>query len=186
MTTYAFQPDVQELRHDWLWFLVLGIMLIIVGMFAIASAVVATFASVVFLGWLLIFGGVMQLVYAFRMRARQHLFMQLLLGVLALVVGFMLITHPGAGALTLTLALAIYFVVSGAFRIGAALGVRYPHWGWSLVSGIVTFVLGVLLWWRLPVIAFWFLGFAVGVDMILHGWSWITLSLLARRADVPA
>ena len=82
---YSFQPDIQELRHDWGWFLVLGIVLIIIGVLAIGSAAIATFASVVFLGWLLIVGGIMQLVYAFRMRARHHLFLQLLLGILSLV-----------------------------------------------------------------------------------------------------
>lgn len=177
---------MQELRRDWGWFLALGILLIVIGFLAIGSAVVATLASVVFLGWLLIIGGVMQLFYAFRMRAQHHLFLQLLLGVLSLVVGIMLIAKPGAGAVTLTLALAIYFTVSGAFRIGAALGLRYPHWGWSLLSGIVTFVLGVILWWQWPVASLWFLGFAVGLDLILHGWSWIALSLAAHRVEARA
>jgi uncharacterized membrane protein HdeD (DUF308 family) len=83
--------------------------------------------------------------------------------------------------LTLTLVLAVYFIVSGAVRIGAAWGVRLPHWGWHLFSGIVTFALGAILWWRLPVVGLWFIGFAVGLDMIFHGWSWVALSLVARR-----
>lgn len=181
-----FHPDLPELRRDWGWFLALGILLIIVGLIAIGSAFIATFVSVVFLGWLLIIGGVMQLFSAFKMRARQHLFLQLLFGILALVVGILLIANPMSGALTVTLVLAIYFIVSGAFRIGATLGVRYPHWGWYLFSGIVTFVLGVILWWRLPVVGLWFLGFAVGLDMIFHGWSWVALSLIARRSAATA
>lgn len=183
MATSAVQFDAAELGHDWKWFLVLGILLIIVGVLAIGSAVVATLVSVVFLGWLLIIGGIMQIIAAFGVRERHHhLFLQLLLGILSVVVGFLLVRDPATGAVSLTLILAVYFVVSGAFRIGASIGRHYANWGWSLFSGIVTFVLGVLVWWQLPVIAFWFLGFAVGLDMILHGWSWITMSLVARRA----
>lgn len=176
--------DVQEIRREWGWFLALGILLIAIGALAIGSTFMATLISVLFLGWLLIIGGVVQLFSAFRMRAQRHLFLQLLFGLLALVVGIMLIARPAAGAVTVTLVLAIYFVVSGAFRIGAALSIRYPNWGWHLFSGIVTFVLGAIVWWRLPLIAFWFLGFAVGLDMLFHGWSWVMLSLVARK--VPA
>lgn len=186
MATSALQFDPAELRHDWKWFLVLGILLIIVGILALGAAVIATLISVVFLGWLLVLGGIMQIIAAFAVRERHHhLFLQLLLGILSVVVGFLLVRDPASGAITLTLILAVYFVVSGAFRIGASIGRQYANWGWQLFSGIVTFVLGVMIWWQLPGIALWFLGFAVGIDMILHGWSWITMSLIARRA-VPA
>ena len=173
--------DVQELRREWGWFMALGILLIVIGVLAIGSAFIATLVSVLFLGWLLIIGGILQLFSAFRMRAHRHLFLELLFGLLALVVGIMLIARPAAGAVTVTLLLSIYFIVSGAFHIGASLGVRYANWGWRLLSGIVTFVLGVILWWRLPLIAYWFLGFAVGLDMLLHGWSWVMLSFMARK-----
>lgn len=183
---HFFLPDVQDIRRHWGWFLALGILLIIVGFLAIGSAFVATLVSVLFLGWLLIIGGVLQLFSAFGVRAHRHLFWELLFGLLALVVGIILIARPAAGAVTVTLVLAVYFVVSGAFHIGASLRVRYPNWGWRLFSGIVTFVLGVILWWRLPLIAFWFLGFAVGLDMLLHGWSWVMLSFMARKVPATA
>lgn len=180
--THVLLLDVQEIRREWSWFLALGILLIVVGFLAIGSAFIATLVSVLFLGWLLIIGGIFQLFSAFRLRAQRHLFLELLFGLLSLVVGIMLIVRPAAGAVTVTLVLAIYFVVSGAFHIGASLGVRYPNWGWHLFSGIVTLVLGVILWWRLPLVAFWFLGFAVGLDMLFHGWSWVMLALVVRKA----
>jgi len=105
-------------------------------------------------------------------------------GILYLVAGIAIAESPGKSAAILTLFLASMFIVAGAFRAVAALAVRFPHWGWSLLNGIVTLLCGVVIFRHFPESALWVIGVLVGVDMILHGWTWIMLSLAIRNIPV--
>jgi uncharacterized membrane protein HdeD (DUF308 family) len=78
--------------------------------------------------------------------------------------------------------MAAYFLVAGAFRIFASLSTRYEHWGWSLLNGVVTFALGILIWAWWPGSALWVLGVFIGIDLIFSGWTLISISLIARQA----
>jgi uncharacterized membrane protein HdeD (DUF308 family) len=81
----------------------------------------------------------------------------------------MLIRYPVVGAETLTLVLASFFIVSGLFRaIGFSMA-KFPRWGWAVFSGIVTAVLGVMLLVQIPVSGIWFIGFAIGLDLVVDG-----------------
>jgi uncharacterized membrane protein HdeD (DUF308 family) len=88
------------------------------------------------------------------------------LGILLIVLG---ITHPVAGALAWTLLFATFLTVIGLFRLAAAIWLRYRSWGWAVLDGIVTLVLGLLLWAGLPWSGLWFLGFALGIALLLRG-----------------
>lgn len=170
-----------QLRHHRAWFLGLGIVLVILGVIAIALAVLTTIVSVVVFGWVLVIGGIVEIVHAFRTHRWGGLFLHLLTGLLGVVVGLMFVRHPLAGALTLTLILGGFFVVEGVFRLVGALYLRFPQWPWVLVSGVITALLGMLLILQWPVSALWFIGFAVGVDMIFRGAAWTTLAVVAGR-----
>jgi uncharacterized membrane protein HdeD (DUF308 family) len=164
-------------RKEWGWLLALAIALIVLGAAAIIYEFASTIASVVVLGAILIVAGVVQLVAAFQARGLGHVVLYLLLGALELVVGCVLMKHPGAGALSVTLVLSAYFMFSGLFRIISSPLLQFPQFGWSIVSGLITFVLGILLWAEWPISAVWFLGFAVGVNFILLGISWGAVAL---------
>lgn len=100
----------------------------------------------------------------------------LLSALMRLLTGYLLVRYPGAGAFGLTLALASFFIVSGIFRaIGAGM-LKFPAWGWSVVSGIVSLVLGVAILGEMSVASLWFVGFAIGIDMIIEGASLVSLS----------
>ena len=90
-------------------------------------------------------------------------------------------TSPVDSALVLTLLLAVYFMVIGIFRIVASLTMRFPNWGWVLFSGIVSFILGVLTKQQWPLSGLWIIGLFIGIDMIFSGWSYVMLSLAARK-----
>ena len=77
--------------------------------------------------------------------------------------------------------MAAFFIIAGLFRIVATLVIQFPYWGWSLVNGIVTFLLGMVIYHHYPQSTFWALGLLVGVEMLFHGWNWIMLSLAIRR-----
>ncbi|MGH9785382.1 MAG: HdeD family acid-resistance protein [Terriglobia bacterium] len=173
---------IEEVQRFWKWFLALGIGLVLLGMIALGASVGVTLASVLLFGALFLISGVIQTVQAFQTRQSKGFFLHLLAGVFDLVIGVLLVTHPTAGALALTLLLAAFFMVGGLFRSIAALSLRFPNWGWALVGGIVSLFLGVLLWMEWPESGLWFIGMCIGIDMIFHGWAWVMLALAARAA----
>lgn len=181
---YALTPfaaELQELRRNWGWFLVLGIGLIILGALAIGASFVATLATVWTFGILLLIGGVVEIAGSFRAQRWSGFFLHVLAGVLYLVVGFFMIAHPVAAAAGLTLMLAALFLAGGLFRIILSLSHRFPGWGWTLLSGVITLLLGVLIWREWPEAAFWVIGLFVGIELIFDGWSWVMLALAVRN-----
>jgi uncharacterized membrane protein HdeD (DUF308 family) len=176
-----FAAELHELRRNWGWFLVLGIGLIIVGMLAIGAAFVATLATVLTFGILMLVGGGIEIVSAFLAQRWSGFFLHLLAGVLYLVVGFFMIAHPVAAAAGLTLMLAALFLAGGLFRIILSLSHRFPGWGWTLLNGVITLLLGFLIWRGWPEAAFWVIGLFVGIELIFAGWSWVMLALAVRN-----
>jgi len=177
-----FRVGLHDMRRNSGWMLALGIALIVLGMFAIGWDVVfITVISVIFLGWVLLIGGIVEAVQAFRHRKGGSFFLHLLSAVLAVVVGFLLLENPTGGALVLTLMLAFYFIAGGIFRIIAALSMRLPSWGWMLFNGIVTLLLGILVLAHWPGSALWVIGLFIGIDMIVTGWARVMLALAVRK-----
>lgn len=172
--------EMKEVGQHWGWFLALGIFLIIVGTLALGSSMAVTLFSMIFLGWLMILAGVVEAVHAFWKKEWGGLFLHLLIGVLYVVVGFMVLANPEASALSLTLIMAIFFILAGLFRIIMAGAMRFPHWGWVLFNGIITLLLGILIWRQWPVSGLWVIGLFIGIDLIIAGWAWVMLSLAAR------
>ena len=170
-----------ELRRSWGWFLGLGIVLIILGAIAIGSAFLMTIASVFLFGWILIIGGVMEVVHAFWHKRWAGFFLDLLTGVLYVVVGWMMVNNPQESALLLTLIIAMFLVFEGVLRIVTAITVRYPHWGSVLFNGVISLLLGILIWRRWPVSGLWAIGLFVGIEMLLNGWSLVRLSMTGRN-----
>jgi uncharacterized membrane protein HdeD (DUF308 family) len=170
-----------ELRRHWGWYLALGIVLIVLGTIAIGSTFVMTIASVFFFGWLLIIGGVMEVIHAFWHKRWAGFFLDLLTGILYVVAGWMMVTNPAESALLLTLIIAMFLVFEGVFRIVAALAARYPHWGWVMFNGIISLILGIMIWRQWPYSGLWVIGLFVGIEMLLNGWSLVMLSLTGRR-----
>jgi uncharacterized membrane protein HdeD (DUF308 family) len=167
---------MNEIRRSWSWFLVLGILFMLLGVVCIVGAVTATFATVLVVGWLLLFSGVVALIHAFRTRTWSGFFFHLLSALLRGFTGYLLIRYPGTGAAGLTLVLATFFVVGGLFRaIGSGM-MQFPRWGWAVFSGIVSLALGIMLLVQLPTSSIWFIGFAIGVDLVFDGASLVAFS----------
>ncbi len=170
---------MEHLHSTWGWFLGLGIVLMILGAIAISSAVAMTLVSVLVFGWLLIIGGVLEAVYAFWQERWSAFFIDLTVGILYAVVGFMIVANPLAAAVTLTLLVAMFLILAGLFRSVAALAVRPPHWGWLLLHGLISLVLGIAIWQQWPLTGLWVIGLFVGIELFLNG---ATLALLGTSA----
>lgn len=181
-----YLANLQNFRNRWGWFLALGILFIILGFIAIANAAVVTTVSVIFLGVILIISGVVQLGYAFWVRKWGGFFLSILAAILYGVTGFLLVSHPLAGEVSLTLLLAAFYTVGGLFRIIAAISTRIEQWGWALFSGIVKFALGILIWIGWPATGLWVFGLFIGIDLVFFGWFWVILSLGTRNALPPS
>jgi uncharacterized membrane protein HdeD (DUF308 family) len=172
---------LDEVRSSWLWFLVLGIVLIVLGLIALAVPQIATGAAVLVFGVLMLIGGALQIAQAIWTRRWSGFFLHLLAGILYVVVGLMLVAHPMAGGVGLTLVLAFFFIVGGAFRMTAALMVRFRSRLWVFLGGLITFVLGVLIWAQWPESGLWVIGLFIGIDLIFNGWTWVMIALAARH-----
>ncbi len=168
-------------KGSWLFLLLYGGLLIVVGAMAMGHAFTATLVSVVFIGVLLICGGAVQVGSAIATGGKGF-WVHMLAGILCAIVGFFVVQHPIPAAAGLTLMIAAAFLFGGALRIVMALKERFPGWGFVLANGIVTLLLGIMLWRRWPEDALWVIGLFVGIDLFLAGVNWIMLAVAVRSA----
>jgi uncharacterized membrane protein HdeD (DUF308 family) len=174
--------DLNDVRKNWGWFVVLGIVQIVVGTLAVGFAFSSTLASVVILGVLLLIAASAQMALAMLARDWDGFYLFLLLGFLYGVAGFLTLQNPLLAAESLTLMLAALFLVVGLFRIAVALLDHFPSWGWALFHGVVTVLLGLAIWRRWPGSGLWVLGLLVGVELIVNGVTWAVLAVSVRNA----
>jgi uncharacterized membrane protein HdeD (DUF308 family) len=180
----VMKHELQHMRAHWLWILLLGLLLVTAGTAAVvvpAATVGTTFGVTIFLGLLLMVGGVSTIVSAFWIGRWGGFLVQLLVGLLYLASGLMMTERPRLAAITITVFIAVSFIVLGTFRTISALQLRYPLWGWSLLNGVVTLLAGIMIYRHLPQDAFWVIGLLVGLEMLLNGWTWVMLAVALRR-----
>jgi uncharacterized membrane protein HdeD (DUF308 family) len=184
--------DAEVLRKYSTWFLIYGVVLIALGVFSIVAPGIATLATTLMVGWLLIIGGGVGLFMAFSAGvAAPGFWWHLLTSVLYLLAGLAILFQPISGVLTLTIVLAAYLLAGGATRILLAFGYKPDlpgAWGWVLFSGMVDIVLALIIIAGLPGTAIWVLGLMVGINLLMMGVSIVMLSLGCKRlmAQAPA
>jgi uncharacterized membrane protein HdeD (DUF308 family) len=178
--TRHFVVAGEELRHASGWLLFLGIVLIVLGFLALMLPLFATLSLIILYGWLLVFAGLTQAVAAFASLRWGGFFLHMLIGILDFVVGLFFFRVPGEAAAILTLLLAAAFLVGGVFRLIAALSLRFPNWGWTVLSGVVTFAVGLVLWAGWPWNSLVVPGLFLGIQMLFYGWSAVMLASAAR------
>lgn len=171
----------EEIAKNWGWFLALGVTLFVLGILAISSAVAATLITVFFLGIILLIAGLAQCIMAIREPQWSGFFLNLLAGLLSLVMGYLFVQSTGVSALTLTLLMAAYFMVSGLFKVFTAATHRFHQWGWMLANGAASLVLGALLWAQWPISGLWTIGLFLGIDLIMVGTFWGIVGVSLRR-----
>jgi uncharacterized membrane protein HdeD (DUF308 family) len=168
------------LQRIWLLLLALGLVSVIVGCLAISSAFIATMATVVVFGTLLLIAGVTEVFHAVMVRNGKGFSLHLLAAALYLLVGFFVLEDPVQAAVVLTLLLAASFLVGGVLRCIFSVAVQFPGWPWVLLHGVVDLVLGGLILSGWPGSSLQIIGLLVGIDLIFHGFSWVMLALTVR------
>lgn len=173
-------------RHWKLW-LIEGILLVVLGLIAVAVPVIAGLTVTILFGWLFLISGIVGLFTTFAMRHAPGFWWSLLSAVLGIVVGAWLLIQPGLGLVSLTYLLIVFFIVEGIATILFALEHRRAlsgRWGWMLPSGIVDLFLAGVIVAGLPGTVEWALGLIVGINMVFGGASMIGMAL-AAHAEMP-
>jgi len=179
-------PDAaiaNSLRAHWKFFLIEGIVLLILGAIAVGVPPVATVAVELFIGWLILLSGVLGLVMTFQTRGSPGFGWSLLSAVLGIAVGIVLIIWPLSGVLSLTVMLTVFLTFEGVASIMYALAHRREsssRWELMLVSGIVDLILAGLILAGLPGTAAWAIGLIVGINLLFGGVALVAMALQAR------
>lgn len=183
MSDAAYPSTAESGRPGRGWLIALGIVLIVLGVIASLNLVLATVASVYYVGVLMIMGGVAMLVQAFRARGWGQVALMVLIGILYVLAGVFAFLNPLLASGVLTLMIAAALIVAGVLRIVVALRERpRRNWGWVLAAGIVSALAGVVLFAGWPVNSLWVLGLILAVDLIFQGWAWLAMGLALGAA----
>jgi uncharacterized membrane protein HdeD (DUF308 family) len=182
--------EVREaVRRHWGLFLVQGIIMVVLGLLALARPMIATLAVEIFAGWLFLVGGIVGLAGIFTAWKTPGFVWGLIRAVMAILIGILLLWRPLAGVLTLTLLLAAFFVAQGVAQIIASLSQRAAlpgSWAWVLVSGVIDLILAAIIISGWPGTAAWVLGLLVGVNLLMSGVALVTTAIACRSvADAP-
>jgi uncharacterized membrane protein HdeD (DUF308 family) len=177
MARSHLRSGLADINRKWGWYFALGVFLILLGAIASATAVATTLLSVVALGWILLGAGAGMVILSFLTGKWSGFLLTLAAGVLSIIAGIAILSHPVSGAVAITLMVGAILMTAGVYRSVASIVMQFPNWGWSLISGIAAFVLGAMLLKDWQITSLWFLGLAIGIDLILHGLSWIMFSL---------
>lgn len=159
----------------------LGVLMILLGAFAVLIPNVASWGMTVLIGWILVIGSAFLFAWSFTAPSALNVIVRIAWSVLTLGAGVFLLVNPDKGARALTLILIIYFLASGAVRLGAAFaqrGIRGA--GWLGLSGVLSVIIGLIFLVDYPQSADWAIGLLVGIDLIFGGWTLILLSQEAK------
>lgn len=180
------EAERESLRASRVFLMVMGVALIILGTLAMGSSFIATLATVMVFGLMLLLGAIFQVVTAFWARQWRGFFLHMIAGVLYLIASVFLIQNPLGAALGLTILVAVCLLVGGIMRVVMSVFERFEGWGWVFVNGLVSVLLGAAIWRQWPLDGTWVIGLFVGIEMFLSGLSWLMLAMALRSSPRPA
>jgi uncharacterized membrane protein HdeD (DUF308 family) len=167
----------------WKAILVEGILLVILGIFAIILPPLASIAVAITLGWLFLISGIAGLYLTFSARG-PGFWWSLVSAIVAIAAGIVLLWRPLEGTLTLTIVVGVYFVAEGVATIMYALDHRKEltdRWGWVLLSGLMDLIIAAAIITGLPGSALWAVGLLVGINLVFGGTTLIGMALALRK-----
>ena len=171
-----------ELKKHWAWMLSLGIVMLILGVIGLGMTVLFNEIVVMYFGFLLLFGSGVQLMQAFRAEAWKGRVWHVLIALVYIVGGIIAVTEPVIAGMTLALLIAWTLIVIGVLRLVMALQMRgAAGWLWTLLGGVLSVVLGVMIINEWPQSGLWVIGLFVAIEILFAGWSQIMIALAAKN-----
>jgi len=179
----AQNTPVEMVRHASTISVLWGVLLIVFGVMAVGSPFLAAVAVSVVVAWLIVLAGIVHLMLAFRVHGAGSMIWKVLVGIAYLCFGIYLILHPVLGVASLTLLLASLFLIEGILNIVLYVNMRPIHGSsWMLIDGIITLLLGLMIYMQWPSSSAWAIGTLVGISMIFSGVARVMMSLAVRKA----
>jgi uncharacterized membrane protein HdeD (DUF308 family) len=190
-------PDLSNMQRavrdafgaHWRLMMFQGVVMIILGVLAVAAPVIATIAIDIYVGWLFLFSGVIGLIALFSSHHIPAFLWSLITAALSIALGILLIWKPLEGALSLTFVLTAFFLVEGVFQIATSLVYRDSlpgTWGWMLASGVSDLLLVAIIVLGWPATGVWVLGLLVGINLFMSGWAIVMMAFAGRQATKTA
>jgi uncharacterized membrane protein HdeD (DUF308 family) len=175
-------PAITQVREHWGWFLALGIVFIVGGIFAIAMPAIASLAVGIAAGWAFIVVGAAQTFQAWSLRSWGGFVWQLIIGLIVLIGGIAMLINPLAAAEALALLIGFMFLLKGVMQIMFSLHYRpYVGWGWILAAGVLAIVVALMIIASWPFSGLWVPGTLAGISLIFSGWSYVMIALAGRQ-----
>ena len=163
------------------WSMFLGAVMFICGLLAILLPLASSIGIVILVAWLILFAGVAHLIFALQSHSVGAFLWKLLLALVYGFAGIYMLMHPLLGLVSLTLVLAVFLLVEGVVEIVLYFNIRkVRNSGWVLFDGIITLILGLLIWANWPSASAWVVGVLVGISLMFSGISRFMLSLAIR------
>jgi uncharacterized membrane protein HdeD (DUF308 family) len=181
----AAAHELAHLQSKWWFLLLLGILLAVCGLVAVSFPPFFTVIAVTLLAAVLFVSGVALVITSFWAGKWSALLVQLLVGILYVMVGMLMMECKEESVKLVTLFVAVMFIVAGIFRIVASLTAKFPQWGWALLNGVLTTLVGIIIFNNLPEAKYWAIGLLVGIEMLFNGVHWIMLALAVRNLPKP-
>jgi uncharacterized membrane protein HdeD (DUF308 family) len=176
------ENNVYNLKEKSNWFILVGVILIILGGLALGYQFMATVFSVYFIGSLILIAGIAQALHSFRIKGFGQSALWALMGILYIFIGLMSFFQPVAISSALTLVISFLLIMGGFTQIFAAMNNRnLPRWGWVLTSGIITLILGFMIIAGWPYDSLWVLGMFLGIDLIFQGWAYVAIGFALKQ-----
>jgi uncharacterized membrane protein HdeD (DUF308 family) len=173
---------VGEVRQHANWFIALGVVFIIGGVFAIAMPLYSSIAVAIVVGWTLIIVGALQVIQSWSIRTWGGFIWQLVIGLIILAGGISMIVDPIVATLTLTLLVGAIFIAKGIVQL--ILGFQFrpnANWGWIVAAGVLAVILGLMILAQWPLTGVWVLGTLAGISLIFSGWSYVMIAIAGRN-----
>ena len=171
-----------ELKKHWAWMLSLGIVMVILGVIGLGMTVLFNEIVVMYFGFLLLFGSGVQLMQVFRAEAWKGRVWHVLIALVYIVGGIIAVTEPVIAGMTLALLIAWTLIVIGVLRLVMALQMRgAAGWLWTLLGGVLSVALGVMIINEWPQSGLWVIGLFVAIEILFAGWSQIMIALAAKN-----
>lgn len=176
-----------ELKKNWAWMLSLGIVMVILGIIGLGMTVLFNEIVVMYFGFLLLFGSGVQLMQALRAEAWKGRVWHVLIALVYIVGGFIAVTEPVIAGMTLALLIAWTLIIIGVLRLVMALQMRgAAGWLWTLLGGVLSVVLGIMIINEWPQSGLWVIGLFVAIEILFAGWTQIMLALAAKNYTIES
>jgi uncharacterized membrane protein HdeD (DUF308 family) len=181
-STQGLQGPLRLAKNITGWYMAAAVLFIVLGVFAIVEPAIAGLGVTLLVGWLLIFGGVVHLIGAFKGGGARQVIFQTLIGIAYVIGGIFCLTHPILAISTLTLLLATVILFEGVLEVVSYFRLKGEDASsWLLINGIITLILGAMIWFQWPSSSIWAIGILVGTNLLITGVTRLMFGLAARK-----